>query len=324
MIEETARPLAFVALGGTGIIGSALRGILEKRGIACIAVSLDKSENVGMFQNIQIDLKSSEPISLANLLYEIGEKFDVAGVLDIIGVRGPNAQCIADFVKKHNIGLGIISSCLLYEHSPDDIVHEAFPTISEADAAHPYHIEKLKVESFWKQSDVQNCLLFRTHHILGRGALLGCIPNHNRDPFLLEHLKKSGGLALSNRGNVRFSYIHPEDLATIALELILDQNMQSGTINLVHPEPALARTYFQNICAKLGVPIPEIEDFQADPKLFWSTTAKDNVFRSNNTFVQSFSFKYGIDDCIDDALSIGSKKYTELGAHMMKRISGQG
>ena len=322
MTLNTRNPDLFMVLGGTGIIGSEVAKVLKERGIFCASVSLDPTQKTEDSSNIQINLKTTSPTAVERALRELINGYRLVGILDIIGVRGPIADCVRELAEERDISVGVISSCLLYDHSPDDVVDESFPTIQPEKATYPYHIEKLKVESFWKESPYKNWLIFRTNHVLGRGSLLGCIPNHNRDRDLLDRLKGRKPLALSNRGNVRLSYIHPHDLANLAIDMISNSDLRSTVVNLVHPEPVRARSYYNKISEFLGYPTPEFVDFASSPNDFWSVTASDSIYTSAVPAIQTADFAHDIDDCIRDALSVGEKSYPELGTHLMQRIAG--
>ncbi len=318
--HRRARPL-FIGLGGTGVIGRALVDLLDQRGMDYVSLSLSPdSQGEGGLANYCIDFDQAT-FSQTSKCLEAFEGYDVVGVIDIIGVKSEPANAVAAFVKRLDIPVATISSCLLYDHNGTNGVDERHPTLPLSSNQHHYIRTKLLQENFWR---AQSCdwVLIRTHHILGRGSLLGCIPAHNRDSTLLEKLKDDASLALAHRGLVKVSYVHPADLAAVAVELLLQRIDLKRVVNIVHPSSVLARDYYAMVATEIGAVFQEPLDFEIDPADFWSATARDNIYISNHPIVRNFVFANDIKACIRAACSISPDEYAQLGAFMQRRITG--
>lgn len=318
--QEKARPL-FIGLGGTGVIGQALAGVLDRRGMDYVSLSLSPDSTVdGGLANVCIDLEKATAGQTEKALNAFADA-KVAGVIDIIGTTGDAAKAVAAFVKWQDVPIAAISSCLLYDHDGTDKVDERRPSLPLASVSQPYIRAKLLLEDFWRN---QTCewVLIRTHHVLGRGSLLGCIPAHNRDPHLLERLASGTPLALARRGMVKLSYVHPSDLAAVVVELLLRQVGMNRVVNVVHPWPILARDYYAFLAGEIGAAFLEPADFDVNPADFWAATAKDNVYASNHPIVTGHKFENDIAACIRGALSVAQEDYLLLGSFMRRRIVG--
>jgi nucleoside-diphosphate-sugar epimerase len=310
-----------IALGGTGVIGQSLARVAARRGLGYRSLSLSPNATENLATNVCVDLSTVTAEQITSILEQPEFRAPLLGILDIIGLRGTAAEAIANFAVRRNAPVAVISSCLLYDHEGNQAVDEDAASFTAASAPHSYHRNKLLVEHFWRKQSLDWRIL-RTNHVLGKGSLLGCIPAHNRDPMLLLRLKSGETLALARRGDLRLSYIHPEDLAQVALDLLLSRALPSQIINVVHPSPVRALDYYAMIATQLGVDMVGPTDFQVDPMNFWSATARDNVYRSHFPEVSGISFHHDIQTCIRDALTVDPSVYAGLGQFMWSRISG--
>jgi nucleoside-diphosphate-sugar epimerase len=82
--------------------------------------------------------------------------------------------------------------------------------------------------------------------------LLGCIPEHNRDPQLLRRIKHGEVLRLCNGGGVEFNYVHPNDIATAIKMMVGNSKTFGQSYNLVNPSVIKARDYYEQIAKVIG------------------------------------------------------------------------
>lgn len=308
-----------IAIGGTGVIGTALAAELVESGNQLSTLSLDPDKPDGT--NIYVDLCACTESEVTAALERAANGRRVAGILDILGCKGPAARAVASFAERHNARVCIISSCLLYKHSGHEAVDEACPIHQNSPTLPSYLRSKLALEEFWRGCTGIDCTFIRAHHIVGRGGLLGCIPAHNRDPQLIEHIRSGRPLSLARQGQVALSYIHPRDLALMAKNLLLGARTTEKVVNAAYPVPVKAIDYYREIYRQLGVHFVPPVDYTPDPEDFWSVTAKDNVITSNTKAAQSHTFRFDYRAAIHDALSVGESCYPTLGKHMFQRIS---
>jgi nucleoside-diphosphate-sugar epimerase len=312
---------AFLTLGGSGVIGTAMADILVRRGLRALSVSLSPDSAGAAGRNLRLNLAECSPEAFRVALDTLAEDADLTGILDLVGVKQDLVEILADFASDRVAPVSVISSCLLYDHDGSRTLDENAPVVSHAAARHPYLRAKLAIEAEWQRQSAADWTIFRTHHVLGRGSLLGCLPDHNRDPSLLTTLRQGGPLRLAGRGRFRFSYIHPADFAVAVLDVGGKRALRRQIANLVHPEPIWATDYYDEICTALGIaPVP-VEAAEIDHSAFWSLTAKDNVFTTRHDALRQHAFRHDLKDCIDDALSVDPGDYADLGRHMFDRIA---
>ncbi len=315
----------FIVIGGTGVIGVALQGVLRAKGLHVLSVSMDPDLREAGFDNLGLDVTTTSAADLiARLEQAVGSDRQVVAALDILGLAPDMASALARLAQSRQFPVGVVSSCMVYAKQGVGPFDETTPTLAPEVAPHLYQRTKLAREAFWQNGIFRDWLIFRTNHVLGRNALLGSIPDHNRDPRLIEHLRQNRPLGLARGGEVWLSYVHPADFAAAAAHLLLETGVRATAVNLVHPTPVRAVDYYVTICRMMGLPPPQITAVQTDPNDFWSLTAEDNVFASAHAAVRSFAFTRDIEACIHDALDIGPEAYPRLGDFMRARIAGKG
>lgn len=321
-MARRAKKRAFLTLGGTGVIGSAMAALLAREGIAALSVSLSPDARGEGGENRRADLAACSTAELGGILEAAAAGFELVGLLDLVGLKSELVPILAGFAARRGAPVSVISSCLLYDHDGSRALDETAPVIPVNRARHPYLLSKLAIEAAWQQVADCDWTLFRTHHVLGRGALLGCVPAHNRDPALLATLRAGGPLRLVGRGAFRLSFIHPADFAAAVMAHGGKGDLARQVANLVHPEPVRAADYYHAICDRLGIPRVAVEPAEIAPDAFWALTAKDNVFSTRHAGLARHRFCHDLAAAIDDSLSVGPEDYARLGGHMFTRIAG--
>lgn len=312
-----------IALGGTGVIGCALRGVALRRGLSFLSLSLDPDARAEGFANLQLDFSTAPEGAIAAALEQAVPPGTVIPALCIIAGLAPRQVAeVAGFAARRGVVLAQISSCLLYRANRGSVVDEGAATLTESEAGFPYLQLKLAEEAALSGTTCDWRLL-RTNHILGQGGLLGCIPGHNRDPLLLEHLRSRRPLQLARAGRLRVSVIHAEDLAAAMLDLCADPTTARQILNVVHPEPVMADAYFRQLSALLGLPAPVIAELRPEPTGFWALTARDVHFTSRHPAVARLTFRHDLTSALRDTLSVGETAYAALGGHMQGRLKGR-
>ncbi len=312
-----------IALGGTGMIGLALRTVSARRGVSVLSLSLDPDMRSEGFTNLQIDFsKAAEGAVSAALDRALPPDAAIAALCIIAGPSPQQIAEVADFAARRGVPVAQVSSCLLYQAEDGDVVTETTPSLTEAQAVYPYLHLKLAEESALTNS-TSDWRLLRTNHILGQGGLLGCIPGHNRDPRLLDHLRSGEPLQLARGGRVRVSIIHAEDLAAAMLDLCRDPASTGQVLNVVHPAPVMADDYFRQIADLMGLPPPVIAPLDPAPEDFWALTARDIHYVSHHPSVARLVFRHDLRSALRDTLSVGEATYAALGGHLRDRLKGR-
>ena len=310
----------FIALGGTGVIGQALEQVLRSERTNYLSVSLSEDRVVDGFQNIRFDLENGDPDNLQTALRVATSEARVVGILDLLGVEERYADVIRQIAMDDGCAIGVMSSCLLYDHDGSAPVDETCRSFTTSTARYGYQCKKAALEMGWQHAAFEDWVMLRANHILGRGSLLGCIPDHNRDPRLLERLAGAEPLALVSAGQINVSYAHPIDLASAAVALLTERHCLGRIVNLAHPVPVRAVDYYREICHQLRCPMPQISTAEIDPTNFWASTAQDNVFSTHWPESRALTFGHDIRACIRDALTVGEFRYRQMGAFLRQRL----
>lgn len=312
-----------VLVGGTGIIGSSMAARAQERGLDVVSLSLDPPEASAAYSNHQIDLDKASPEALEDLLCSAAGERPVALILDILGLSDERAAVIAGFAAARDAAVGLISSCLLYDHNGTGPVDEDCPLVDIRTGTHAYLRDKAEVEFFWRRQAQVAWRIFRCNHVLGAGSLLGCIPNHNRDPHLLSRLRNGSPLALARAGDIMLSWIHPDDLANVILTVCDDPATAHLAFNANAPEPILAREYYDEIARDLGLSAPTVHDAEFSPADFWSLTARDNIFVSRHAVFRQLVFRHTLQSAIKDALSVPEDEQALRGRFLLARVKAR-
>lgn len=228
-------------------------------------------------------------------------------VIDICAFDRDSSAKIYSLLKDHCKHFITLSTTLVYDRSNEIScpIAESEPLASE-NILGGYVDGKLGIEKHWREVNDVNWTILRPYHILGEGSLLGCIPEHNRDPNLIECIRRGGILYLCNGGNINFNYIHPNDIATAIVKVIGNERTYRQTYNLVNPVIIKARDYYEKIAKQLGLGL-KIEDISFKQVWTemkgWELTTLPHVYSMDKFFRDtSFMPSTQLDDGIRDAM----------------------
>lgn len=317
-------PAAVVALGGTGVIGRALQRVAARCGHRFLSLSLDPDAAQAGWANLQLNFDAAPAGALtAALTAALPQGTPIRAICSIAGLAPRQIAEVAAFAAARRASLVQISSCLLYQADTGSTVDESTPTLTPPLASFPYLQLKLAEEAALSARGETDWRILRTNHVLGPGSLLGCIPDHNRDPALLARLRAGEPLHLTKAGRLRVSWVHAEDLGSAMLDLCADPTTAGEILNVVHPQPVMADAYYRQIAALLGLPPPVIHALLPEIADFWALTARDIHFTSRHPAVQKLTFNHDLASALQDTLTLGEQDYAAQGGHLRDRLKGQ-
>lgn len=93
----------------------------------------------------------------------------------------------------------------------------------------------------------------RPCHIYGPPSLLGCLPEHGRDPQLLERLQAGEALRLVGGGHFLQQPILASDLAEMILSISRSPKADGRCFNAAGPDIVESREYYRIVADALGV-----------------------------------------------------------------------
>jgi nucleoside-diphosphate-sugar epimerase len=97
--------------------------------------------------------------------------------------------------------------------------------------------------------------IFRPCHIYGPNSKLGCLPNHGRDPELIDRILRGEPLELAAAGTLLQQPIYAEDLAKVILSCVDIPKSCCQFYNCAGPEIAESATYYKIIADYLNRPL---------------------------------------------------------------------
>jgi nucleoside-diphosphate-sugar epimerase len=216
----------------------------------------------------------------------------------------------------------VLSSTLVYDRSKwsAERIYSKHPKAKKGTQG-GYVDHKLELEDFWSGAD-KNWTILRPYHIIGPNSYLGCLPPHNRDPLLLEYIRK-GEISLCDSGRVPLNIVHPKDIAEVILRCISNSKTVRKFYNLINPEEVVARDYYLKIAEILGVDL-KIKNIPGED--IWSTgdwklTTLPHLYNISDLlgdveYLPSIGLEESLRDAIDNHPPIVEKNNTSVHKRM--------
>lgn len=246
-----------IIIGGTGIIGMpVVFQLIASNEYNVHSISLERASNPAFPTSVQQHIIDRNTPKFEELIEEITSKinYDWDVVIDLISFDEKSAQQTYKLFKNCSQQIITLSTTLVYNRSSktDVPISEETPLAQKGELG-GYVDGKLRLEEFWQKIPDSNWTILRPYHILGAHSLLGCIPEENRDPKILDRIKSGETLNLCSGGEIKFNFIHPKDIATAIHKVIGNKQAFRQVFNLVNPQVIVAKDYYSEIARQLGV-----------------------------------------------------------------------
>lgn len=238
-------------IGGTGIIGKACVAEALKNDYEVTVLTKDTDSNLPEVVT-QISVDRNNRVDYEEKVAELNNKeWDI--VFDVYNLDGKDAEQTYRLFKNNSKHIFIISTTLVYDRSKpfDDPIKSSHP-LAKRGTMGGYVDHKLDLEDFWQSVSDANWTILRPYHIVGSGSLLGCLPDLNRDPRLLDRINDEEELELCKGGEVTLNYIHPVDIARVVINAAGNPKTFGKSYNVVNPTILTAKEYFKTIGKILG------------------------------------------------------------------------
>jgi nucleoside-diphosphate-sugar epimerase len=134
--------------------------------------------------------------------------------------------------------------------------------------------------------------IFRPCHIYGPGSLLGCIPEHGRDPKLIERIRAGEPLRLVGGGHFLQQPIFAADLARMALSVAGNPRTAGETYMTAGPDVVASREFYWLIADVLGVPRPPIVEVPIEA--FLAATPERRAFCCHRVYSMEKARSHGL------------------------------
>lgn len=234
-------------IGGMGVVGKAMISESLKRNFEITVIGLKKDKSINeRVKQIIVDRKNKRKFK--QIMNKISKnKWDI--IFDITPFGKKDAKQTYSIFKSKCEHFFIMSTVLVYDRSkrnkkPISSSHD----LSKKGKLGGYVDHKLEVEQFWRKIKNVNWTILRPYHIIGPSdSLLGCLPDHNRDPKLLERIKNNKPIILCNGGNIKFNFIDARDIARVLLKSSNNPKTFHKSYNLVNPKIITGKNYYKLI-----------------------------------------------------------------------------
>jgi nucleoside-diphosphate-sugar epimerase len=176
-------------------------------------------------------------------------------VVDCIGFTAEDAKQDLEVFTSCKQLIFISTDSVYQEHPRPFPVSETFSHFTKL----PYGSNKRKAEEVFIRSGSLNWTILRPGHIYGPGSELGCLPEHSRNPKLLEHLQAGKPLRLVGGGHFLQMPVFAEDLTRMILNCAGKSSTHKQIFNAPGPDIIPCWRYYQIIAEHLGVRL-EVEE----------------------------------------------------------------
>ncbi len=246
-------------IGGSGFVSGALARLAVEEGHAVTAVTRGRRPLPDGVQSLTVDRKDTA--GFASAIEAANIHWDLA--VDCIGFGPEDALQDVKVLRERASHFVFISTDFVY-----DPAKRRFPQ-SEDDADYlsdGYGGQKRQAELALAGADTgkMRWTVLRPCHIYGPGSRLGCLPEHGRDPQLLDRLRQGESLRLVGGGHFLQQPILAADLARTILSCADNAAAHRQICNVSGPTVVESWQYYQLIADILGVALQVEEISVAD------------------------------------------------------------
>jgi len=191
------------------------------------------------------------PDDFARALQAAGTQWDL--VIDCIGYAPQDAQQDLDILPALARHLVFISTDFVIEpHDRPPVIDETFDRFTTAG----YGLAKRQCEVILlANASAMPVTILRPNHILGPGSQLGCLPNHGRDPQLIQRILDRQPLSLVGGGYFIQQPTFVDDIFHMAISCA-NNTASFGQIYFAPgPDTVTSRAYYQIIAELLDRPV---------------------------------------------------------------------
>ena len=309
-------------IGGTGIIGKATITEALQAGYVVYTIGINKEESIPPEVN-QVTLDKQDPLKYRLAAEKLNQDNEWDVVFDVYNLGKQDAEQTYNNFHKNTKHFVVISTTLVYDRSVSNAepIKSSHP-LAKLGTMGGYADHKIELEHFWQSITDVPWTILRPYHIVGAGSLLGCIPDENRDPKLLDKIKNGETLQLCEGGELFFNFIHPRDIAKIMLRVAGNEKTFRKAYNAVNPTAIRAKDYYEEIGKILDRKVV-IEDKPIQQvwreSHGWELTTLPHLYDVSDmekdvSFVPSIPLKQALKEAVEN-YPIGQEEIKEIAIH---------
>lgn len=242
--------LSVLIIGGSGFVSGTLARTARDAGYDVWVVTRGRRPVPDGVTALKADRKDDEAFAAA--IEDANMRWDLA--VDCIAYDREDTQQDLDLLPGRVDQLVFISTDFVF-----DPARRSFPQPSE----NPHFLRggyggrKRQAERRLINGDTgeMQWTVLRPCHIYGPGSDLGCMPEHARDPELLERLRDGEPLRLVGGGHFLQQPVFVHDLAELILSAQGNEVINGQAYNVGGPDIVEARRCYEIIADILGVPL---------------------------------------------------------------------
>ncbi len=251
--------LNILLIGGSGFVSGTLARLAVAQGHGVTAVTRGQRALPAGVTPLVAD--RTDAAGFASAIEEAETAWDL--VVDCIGYGPEDTRQDVVLLRERAGHLVFISTDFVYAPA-----NRRFPQTEDAAdyLADGYGGQKRQAELVLAGADTgaMRWTVLRPCHIYGPGSLLGCLPEHGRDPQLIDRLRRGEALRLVGGGHFLQQPILAADLAQTILSCAGNAAAHGQICNVSGPTVVESWQYYQIIADILGVPLTVAELSVAD------------------------------------------------------------
>ena len=246
--------LNVLVIGGSGFLSGTLAARAVAEGHSVTVVTRGQRELPEGVSGIAVD-RHDQP-AFKQAISKASRHWDL--VVDCIAYAPADARQDIDVFPGMADHLVFVSTDFVF-----DPAHRIFPQPEITDHYTPgenYGSKKRLCEREFLNSDTGEMVwsIVRPCHIYGPGSLLGCLPEHGRDPELISKIRSGKPLKLVGGGHFLQQPILAGDLSDLMLSLHGNEKSHGEIFCTAGPDIIESREYYNIIADVLGAGHPEI------------------------------------------------------------------
>jgi nucleoside-diphosphate-sugar epimerase len=241
--------MKLLIIGGSGFVSGTLARVAISQGHQVHVVT--RGERVLPSGVVPIQADRHDEAGFAKAIAAANTKWDL--VVDCIGFLPADARQDVVCFRERAKHLAFISTDFVYDPSG-----RRFPQAEESDrfvTADDYGGNKRRCELELSQDDTDEMAwtILRPCHIYGPGSRLGCLPEHGRDPQLIQLLKDGKPLRLVGGGHFLQQPLYAGDLPELILSVPGNPRARGEIFCVAGPDIIESRRYYEIVADVLGV-----------------------------------------------------------------------
>lgn len=253
-------------LGGSGFVSGHLTRAALEAGHRVTVITRGKRPLPSGVESIVADRKDRG--GFARALREYAESLRAGGTqlfdlaVDGIGFDADDARQDVELLCPLARAFVFVSTDFVYDSTASRPTGPLDETYARFETRVPYGAGKRAAEELILSSSGNAAChrtVLRPCHIYGSGSLLGCLPEHGRDPQLIDRLRRREPLTLVTAGRLLQQPVYAPDLARMILSCADNPAVDRQIFHAAGPEVVRSIDYYRIIAESLGVPL-EVRD----------------------------------------------------------------